>query len=195
MAYAVYNCWHGNRHFYFYCWFLLIFLKYIVGLFTLSSFLSRALGFSLPCHVLHVSKRAADIEADAISLFYIKIARKYLPHKNTSSEFDKTIDLCFVYGNPLNLSYIISGYILFLRSGTEERTGYSSLTQLASGSDLFKPLKHHFRKHLREWELLCFVLRVVVAVKKIDNGGAFEYYAASVWRIHRERASTSRRHG
>lgn len=139
--------------------------------------------------------RAADIEADAISLFYIKIARKYLPHKNTSSEFDKTIDLCFVYGNPLNLSYIISGYILFLRSGTEERTGYSSLTQLASGSDLFKPLKHHFRKHLREWELLCFVLRVVVAVKKIDNGGAFEYYAASVWRIHRERASTSRRHG
>lgn len=51
------------------------------------------------------------------------------------------------------------------------------------------------RKHLREWELLCFVLRVVVAVKKIDNGGAFEYYAASVWRIHRERTSTSRRHG
>lgn len=157
-------------------------------MFTLSPFLSRALGFSFPCHVLHVSKRAADIEAD-------EIARKYLPHKNTSSEFDKTIDLCFVYGNPLNLSYIISGYILFLRSGTEERTGYSSLTQLASGSDLFKPLKHHFRKHLREWELLCFVLRVVVAVKKIDNGGAFEYYAASVWRIHRERASTSRRHG
>lgn len=120
-----------KKHFDFFCWFLLIFLKCIVGLFTLSPFLSRALGFSFPCHVLHVSKRAADIEADAISLFNIKIARKYLPHKNTSSEFDKTIDLCFVYGNPLNLSYIISGYILFNFYDLARRSALDTLALLS----------------------------------------------------------------
>lgn len=114
MVKVVYDCWYGNKYFYFYCWFFLIFLKYIVGLFILLLFLFCVLGFFFFCYVLYVSKCVVDIEVDVILLFYIKIVRKYLLYKNISFEFDKMIDFCFVYGNFLNFLYIISGYILFL---------------------------------------------------------------------------------
>ena len=56
---------------------------------------------------------ARYLRADSVPLFIHKIIQEHPSYNNTDSAFDKTIDLRFECGNPLNLSYIISGSTLF----------------------------------------------------------------------------------